>query len=206
MRTFWTKQEIKFITENYSEMKTADIATILNRPVTGVYGKAFTMGLKKSKEYITNLLSNEGKKLSEFGKNYQFKKENIPYNYGKKMPAEIYDKCKHTMFKKGNKPTNTKKKGDERKDVDGYTYVKIADKNWQLKHRLLWESVNGPIPAESIIIFKDKNIENFDIDNLQMISKVDNMLRNTIHNYPEPIKQLIKLNKKLKRKINEKQN
>lgn len=206
MRTFWTAKEIKFITENYSDMNSKDIATILNRPLSGIYGKANTLGLYKSNEYIKNMLKFEGKKLAEFGKNYQFKKENIPYNYGKKMPAEIYEKCKRTMFKKGNKPTNTKKKGDERKDVDGYTYVKIADKNWQLKHRIIWESVNGSIPDDSIIIFKDKNIENFDINNLQMITKTENMLRNTIHQYPKPIQQVIKLKNKLKKKINEKQN
>lgn len=206
MRTFWTDKEIKFITENYSDMNTADIATILNRPMGGVYGKAYIMGLKKSKEYLAIMLERESKKLAEFGKNYQFKKGDVPYNFGQKMSTELYDKIKRTMFKKGRKPHNTRNKGDECKSTDGYTYVKIADNDWRLKHRVIWEQVNGAIPADHIVVFKDNNLTNFDITNLQLISKSENMLRNTIHQYPEPIKQIIKLNKKLKNKINEKQN
>jgi hypothetical protein len=206
MRTFWTEQEIKFLQDNYSDMLTGDIAIILGRPLSGVYGKANSLGIFKSKEYIAKLLEHESKKLAEFGKNYQFKKNQIPYNYGQKMSTEMYNKCKKTFFKKGNKPYNTKKNGDERIDADGYTYVKIADKNWQLKQRLIWENANGPIPADSIVIFKDKNIENFNINNLQMITKAENMQRNTIHQYPEQIKQIIILNNKLKKQINAKQN
>jgi hypothetical protein len=100
MRTFWTEQEIKFLEDNYSNMLTADIATILGRPLSGVYGKAFSMKLKKSKEYLAVMLQRESKKLSEFGKNYQFKKGNVPYNYGQKMSDLLYEKCQKTMFKK----------------------------------------------------------------------------------------------------------
>lgn len=206
MRTFWSDQEIKFLTDNYSEMKTADIAVIMNRPLGGVNGKAYTLGLKKSKKYMDKILAIEAAKLKELGKTYQFKTGQKPYNYGQKMSKELYEKCKKTMFKKGSKPVNTKKPGDERVDVEGYTYVKIADRDWRLKQRLIWEQVHGPIPPDSNVIFKDKNITNFDINNLELITKADNMLRNTIHQYPEPIKEIIKLNNKLKKQINAKQN
>ena len=206
MRTFWTKQEIKFITDNYSDMNTADIATILNRPLSGVYGKAYTMGLKKSKDYMTKLLAIESAKLKELGKTYQFKTGNVPYNYGQKMSTILYEKCQKTMFKKGQKPHNTRKEGEESKSTDGYTYVKIADNDWRLKHRVIWEKINGPIPDNHIVVFKDNNLTNFDINNLQLITKADNMLRNTIHQYSQPIQDIIKLNNKLKKKINAKQN
>lgn len=206
MRTFWTDNEIKFITDNYSDMNTSDIATILNRPMGGVYGKAHSMGLKKSKEYLSIMLERESKKLAEFGKNYQFKKGNVPYNYGQKMSTILYEKCKKTMFKKGRKPHNTRNKGEESKSQDGYTYVKIADNDWRLKHRVVYENVNGPIPEDHIVVFKDNNQQNFDINNLLLISKSDNMLRNTIHQYPQPIQDIIKLNNKLKKQINAKQN
>ncbi|CAB4148736.1 HNH nuclease [uncultured Caudovirales phage] len=206
MRTLWKEKEIKFITDNYSDMNTADIATILNRPIGGVYGKAYSMGLKKSKEYLAKMLERESKKLAEFGKNYQFKKGHVSYNYGQKMSDILYEKIKKTMFKKGNKPHNTRKEGEETVSTDGYTYVKIADNDWRLKHRVVWEQVNGPIPADHIVVFKDNNLLNFDINNLLLISKAENMLRNTLHQYPEPIQQIIKLNNKLKKQINAKQN
>jgi hypothetical protein len=206
MRTFWTDKEIKFLTDNYSDMHTPDIATILKRPLSGVYGKAYTMGLKKSREYLVKMAEREAKKLSEFGKNYQFKKGNVPYNYGQKMTTIIYEKLQKTMFKKGQKPHNTRKEGEESKSTDGYTYVKIADNDWRLKHRVVYENVNGPVPENHVVIFKDNNLQNFDINNLQVISQKENMLRNTIHQYPEQIQELIKLKNKLKKKINEKQN
>jgi hypothetical protein len=206
MRTFWTEKEIKFIIDNYSDMNTADIATILNRPMGGVYGKAYTMGLKKSKEYLAIMLERESKKLAEFGKNYQFKKGDVPYNYGQKMSTILYEKIERTMFKKGRKPHNTRQEGEESISTDGYTYVKIADNDWRLKHRVLYENVNGPIPDDYMVVFKDNNQQNFDINNLVLITKADNMLRNTIHQYPQPIQDIIKLKNKLKKKINAKQN
>jgi hypothetical protein len=205
MRTFWTEKEIKFLTDNYSNMKTADLAVIMNRPLGGVNGKAYDLGLKKSKDYMVKLLAIESQKLLNSGKKHQFKKGQLPHNKGQKMSKEMYEKCKKTFFTKGHKPANTKLKGDERIH-EGYTYVKIEDRDWRLKHRLIYENAFGPIPADSIVIFKDNNFTNFDINNLEVITKAENMLRNTIHQYPEPIKQIIKLNNKLKKQINAKQN
>jgi len=205
-RNFWTEQEIKFLTDNYSDMKTADIAAIMNRPIGGVNGKAYDLGLKKSFKHMKALLEIEAKKLAEAGKQYQFKKGQVSHNKGQKMSKEMYEKCRRTMFKPGNKPGNIKKVGAERIDHEGYTYVKLADADWVLKHRHIWEQVNGPVPANHVVIFKDNNMHNFDINNLQMISQADNMLRNTIHQYPQQIQELIILKNKLKKKINEKQN
>ena len=205
-RNFWTEQEIKFLRDNYSDMKTADISAIMNRPIGGVNGKAYDLGLKKSFKHMKALLEIEAKKLAEAGKQYQFKKGQVSHNKGQKMSKEMYEKCRRTMFKPGNKPGNIKKVGAERIDHEGYTYVKLADADWVLKHRHIWEQVNGPVPANHVVIFKDNNMYNFDINNLQMISQKENMLRNTIHQYPQPIQELIILKNKLKKKINEKQN
>lgn len=205
-RNFWTEQEIKFLTDNYPNMKTADIAAIMNRPIGGVNGKAYDLKLKKSFKHMKALLEIEAKKLAEAGKQYQFKKGQVSHNKGQKMSKELYEKVKRTMFKPGNKPGNIKKVGAERIDHEGYTYVKLADADWVLKHRHVWEQVNGPVLANHVVIFKDNNMHNFDINNLQMISQKENMLRNTIHQYPQQIQELIKLKNKLKKKINEKQN
>jgi hypothetical protein len=205
-RNFWTEQEIKFLFDKYPDMKTADIAAIMGRPIGGVNGKAYELKLKKSFKHMKALLEIEAKKLATAGKQYQFKKGQTSHNKGQKMSKELYEKCKRTMFKPGNKPGNIKKVGASRKDVDGYTYVKIADNDWRLKHRVVYENANGPVPANHVVIFKDNNMHNFDINNLQMISQKENMLRNTIHQYPEQIQELIKLKNKLKKKINEKQN
>jgi hypothetical protein len=205
-RNFYTEQEIKFLTDNYSDMKTADIAAIMNRPIWSINSKSYELGLKKSFKHMKALLEIEAEKLRSSGIRHQFKKGQPSHNKGKKMPAELYEKVKGTMFKPGHKPGNTKKVGAIRIDHEGYTYVKLSDANWVLKHRHVWEQVNGAVPANHVVIFKDNNMHNFDINNLQVISQADNMLRNTIHQYPEQIQELIKLKNKLKKKINEKQN
>ena len=205
-RNFYTEKEIQFLKDNYSDMKTKDIAVIMNRPIWSINSKSYELGLKKSFKHMKALLEIEAERLRSSGIRHQFKKGQPSHNKGKKMPAELYEKIKRTMFKPGNKPGNIKKVGAIRIDHEGYTYVKLADADWVLKHRHVWEQVNGPVPANHVVIFKDNNMHNFDINNLQMISQKENMLRNTIHQYPEQIQELIKLKNKLKKKINEKQN
>jgi hypothetical protein len=81
--------------------------------------------------------------------------------------------------------------------------VKIGKGKWKLKHQYIWEISNGDIPPGYIVIFKNGNSKDFNIENLEMISKQDNMRRNTIHNYPPDLKYVMKLVKKLHRKIQE---
>jgi hypothetical protein len=55
---------------------------------------------------------------------------------------------------------------------DGYKWVKIAEPNkWRQKHRLLWESENGHIPAGGAVIFADGDRMNITLDNLLQITK-----------------------------------
>lgn len=89
---------------------------------------------------------------------------------------------------------------------DGYHYIRIARAKYVLKHRHIYEQHHGPIPDKMIVIFKDGNKNNLDITNLQAITRQEHVSRNRVHNYPEELKQLIKLKNKLKAKINEKQN
>jgi hypothetical protein len=69
-----------------------------------------------------------------------------------------------------------------------------------------WQQHNGPVPQGKIVCFKDHNTLNCSIENLMLLSRAENMQRNTIHRYPDELKSTIRLVSKLKRKINEKQN
>jgi hypothetical protein len=108
------------------------------------------------------------------------------------------------MFKKGNLPFNTQPVGtiNKRQDTNGkfYSYIKIAHSNWQLLNRYLWEQNFGKIPPGMIVIFKDNNEDNFEISNLELISKKENMQRNSMHQYPLEIKQILILKNKLIKK------
>lgn len=113
----------------------------------------------------------------------QFKKGHKPHNKGKKqieyMAREAIEKTKITRFKKGNKPLNYKPVGSERITRGGYVEVKIEDPNkWQPKHRYIYESMYGKIPANHKVIFADGNINNFEIDNLILVSNAEELIMN----------------------------
>lgn len=79
-------------------------------------------------------------------------KGNIPHNKGKPHPTR--GRAALTQFKKGQLPHNTNYLGHERVSKDGYVEISVAETNphtgferrYVLKHRWLWEKVNGPVP------------------------------------------------------------
>lgn len=139
----------------------------------------------------------------------RFKKGHTPFNRGKKqseyMSAEAIEKTKATRFQKGHKPHNTKYDGvvSLRADKTGrhYKYIRISEGVWELYHRSVWERVNGKIPEGHLIAFKDGNSLNTRLDNLEMISMVENMYRNSTHDYPEEIIPSMVLINKLENKL-----
>ena len=77
-----------------------------------------------------------------------------------------------TSFKKGQQALNYRPIGSERICRDGYTEIKVADPNkWKLKHRLIWEEANGPVPKGYALIFGDGDKRNIKLDNLLLVSR-----------------------------------
>lgn len=100
----------------------------------------------------------------------RFEKGSIPVNKGVK--GVIYEGCKSTWFKKGNIPKNHRPVGSERITKDGYAEIKISEPNkWRLKHLVIWEEENGPMPKGYALIFLDGDKTNLDIKNLKLISR-----------------------------------
>lgn len=89
------------------------------------------------------------------GRSGCFTKGLVPHNKGKSMPAATKAKCMATTFKPGNVPHNYRGPGSEFIcSKNGYVYVIITDEAARtktktrriLKHKHLWEQVNGPLP------------------------------------------------------------
>lgn len=139
------------------------------------------------------------------------KKGDAPFNKGLKqvdyMTADAIEKTKATRFCKGNVPHNVNPMGDgaivERRDKTGrpYKYVRIALGKWRLYHRILWQQHYGPIPDDGIIVFKDGDSLNVTIENLELITLAENMLRNSKYNYPQDIIPSLLLVKQLETKL-----
>ena len=104
-----------------------------------------------------------------------FKKGSTPWNKGLKG----YMGANKTSFKKGTIPPNQVPVGSESITKGGYIKVKIADPNkWELKQRYIYKQHHGEIPKNHSVIFADRNIYNFDIDNLILVSKSEMLILN----------------------------
>lgn len=168
----WTEEECQFLKDN--------VKGITLKELTNRYNKKFNMNLTES------AIANRKNKLKLRSgiSGGQFEKGHIPANKGKKgyMSQEQYEKCKITMFKKGNVPPNRREIGSERIDKDGYVLVKIRDgylnKNWVLKHRLIYEQIHEKIPKNHKVVFADGNKRNFDPDNLLLVSYAEELIMN----------------------------
>lgn len=184
------------IQELYPYTRNIDIATKLGISQCLVASIAFKMKLRKSPEFRAH--------WSSFG---YFEKGHIPVNKGLKQSEYMTpDKIERTLasrFKSGNLPHNTVRVGTEVKVKSGYIKVKIGEPNiWRFKHRIIWETENGPIPTGYNVQFKDGNRINCEISNLYLISKDAQVNQNSIHRYPDDIKSAIRTTAILKRVIN----
>lgn len=197
-KTSFTKTEDDFIRENYLTMPVKTMGEKLGRSGVGVTGRLKAMQLVIPRDIV------EQRKIDS-----RIKKGSTPPNKGKKqtdyMSAEAIEKTKATRFQKGQKPHNTRFDGHERLSKDGYVYIRVEQGKYVLKHRLIWEKENGKIPEGMVLSFKNGDKTDVRIDNLEYISMSDNMLRNTVHNYPENLKEIIYLKNALKRQINKRE-
>lgn len=187
MQVFYkSNQDDDFLRANYNKLPAKTIGSIIGKTGGFVTNRYKILGLVVPAEI-----------KQKFIKDSQIKKGSVPPNKGKKMSAELYEKCSATFFKKGNVPVNIVPVGTERITDDGYIEIKVKDgslqKNWRLKHRIVWEQHNGPIPKGYNVQFKDGNRQNVAIDNLYIISRSDQLKKNGYT--PEAIaKRFLKMN------------
>lgn len=155
----YTDEMKQFILDNYKGRYNQELADLFNQK----FNTNITSRMIKSYKANNKLNS---------GLTGKFRKGQTPHNKGKKMPKEVYEKVKHTMFANGNVPPNHRPVGSERISKDGYIEVKVAEPNkWRLKQRVVYEEAKGKIPEGCTIIFLDGNKQNCNIDNLRCITR-----------------------------------
>jgi len=205
----YTTSLINKLKKRYPNEDTKELAEELGLPIDRIYYIVNKHGIKKSQAYLDNWrLSGRGRMI-EHGKAHRFTKGHKSWNKDKNpkdyMTAESYDKLKPTQFKKGGLPPNTKHDGaiSLRHDKTGvkYYYIRIAKANWILYHQKIYQDAYGPIPKKHIIVFKDRNPLNVTLENLECITRIENMHRNSLHRLSPEIKQTIRTLTKLKKTI-----
>jgi hypothetical protein len=207
----WTAADEKVLRREYPHRPTARIAKKLGTTVLSTYQRANLIGLKKTPEFMAKLLKQCGQNVVKVGKAFRFKKGQVPPNKGLRRPGYSIGRgrMQETQFKKGTLNGHALQHympiGSTRL-MDGYLQRKVSEtgyppRDWKGVHIILWEEAHGPVPASHAVCFKDGDRTHVRFDNLELLTRAELMLRNTIQNYPEPLKQVIRLHGKLKRKL-----
>jgi hypothetical protein len=113
---------------------------------------------------------------------------------------------KETQFKKGNHPHTWRPVGSFRFSKEGYLQQKVTDtgyppKDWRAVHNLIWEDAHGPIPPLHAVCFRDGDKSNIELENLELISRAELMRRNTVHNLPKELVEVIQIKAAIKHRI-----
>lgn len=202
----WEPWELEFLHTTYASVSTKELAGRLRRSVNAIYGRAALMGLHKSAEYLALPDACRLRRGDKVGEGSRFARGHVPANKGLRRPGWCPDRMAETQFKPGARPHTWKSIGSTRLTNDGYQQRKISDtgyppRDWVGEHTLLWEKAHGPIPKGHALIFKDRNKSNICLDNLELITRRELMRRNTIHNYPPELVDVIRLGAALKRQL-----
>lgn len=209
-RQAWSNEDIKKLIELYPDTKSEKIAIELNRPLKSVYGKAKLLSLKKSEAFKSSPESGRTMKGDNRGAKTRFKPGDVPFTKGKKqlefMSEEAIERTKASRFQKGSLPHNTKFNGavsirKDKKSGRKYKWIRVNQNEWHMLHIVVWRESNGDVPSDHLICFKDNNPMNCDLTNLECIPKEDHMKKNTIHRFPEDLKEVIYLTTRLKIKL-----
>lgn len=195
----WTPEEDALLTELYRTKPITEISEEMGRGTSSIHNRVQKLGLKRSEEF---------KAITGCGR---FKPGHQTWNAGRKG-WQAGGRSKDTQFKLGGKPSNTWRPiGAERTDKGGILYRKVADTgnkrtDWRPVHVMLWEEHNGPVPAGYFLVFKDRNPANLSIDNLELVTRAENMRRNSIDRYPPEYRQAAITLGWFRRKLNKLEN
>lgn len=171
MNRKYSPEHIEFIEVNITGCHFSELTNMFNKQ----FGMKLTVAAMISLADRHGLHNGIDAKFNKGHEPTQFKKGHTPHNKGKKGEGG----WEPTQFKKGNIPVNYRPIGSERVTKDGYVEIKVADPNkWRLKHQVIWEEANGPIPKGYAVIFGDGNPQNLDPNNLILVSRQQLLILN----------------------------
>jgi hypothetical protein len=201
----WTDDEVAVLVERFPNDHTKEIARDMGLSYGQVSQKAHSLRLAKSEAFHARQrrINSDLSKTNPTIKASQFQRGQVAWNKGKHYAAG--GRSAVTRFKKGNIPHTHLPVGSER-NRDGVLWRKVADtgiksQDWLPVHHIIWFESGGEIPSGHMVCFKDGNRRNFSLSNLELVTRAENMRRNTIHNYGPEVAAIIRLNVSLKRAI-----
>lgn len=213
-RRFWSEVDLELLRRNFADSHTADLASVLNRKPAQVLAKANSMGLHKCRDFIAEVARQRSAVPGHGGVATRFKPGLVPANKGLRRPGFAPGNMARTQFKPGSRPHTWVPVGSFTV-IDGTLEQKLNDdprpKNvrWKAYHRIVWERANGPVPAGHVVAFKPgrKSLdpELITLDAVELITRKQLALRNSIHNLPGELAEVCRLRGSLKRAITQRQ-
>tara|TARA_R110000868_G_scaffold395285_1_gene666908 strand:+ start:2053 stop:2685 length:633 start_codon:yes stop_codon:yes gene_type:complete len=201
----YTEEELEIITKLYATTPAKVIATWMPHSSISISKKAHTMGLRKTKEYLSvqgrkiALKQWQNEKTCSIARKTCFIKGYTPWNKGQKLSKEHIAKLTGT-YKKGNLPHNNLPIGSTR-NIDGYNEIKYANHKWMSLARYNWQQVHGEIPKNMCVFKLDGDRLNDNISNLCLVTRKDLAQLNRNHNkLPQELKEVQILVNQIKQK------
>lgn len=166
----WTHEQIAWLREKYTLMD--------RKRLLEAFNTAFECDVSSGQ--LHGAIKNH--KIRQNVRTGRFETGSIPWNKG----ARGVLKKNKTSFEAGNIPHNIKYLWHEREDKEGYILMQVPERNpytgyparYKYKHVWIWEQANGPRPKGHVIIFRDGNNRNFNLDNLALLSRRELLVLN----------------------------
>lgn len=211
----WTAAEQAQLRRLYPHEKTVIVAMKMGRTVSSICGMAAKLDLNKTPEYLASPDACRLRRDDNPGIPYRFAKGHVPANKGLRRPGWAPGRMAETQFKKGSlnghAAAHYMPLGSTRFSKEGYVLIKVAEVpnvgqnvNWKALHIINWERANGRALdiRKECLWFRDGNRLNTDVANLELITRAENMRRNTLHRLPKPLRRAIYMKGALNRRIN----
>lgn len=205
-RKIWRAADEAKLRELWPDTPTREIARAVGCTRAAAERRGHNLGLEKSAEYIAKFC--------------RLQPGSVPPNKGKpgppspnkglRRPGWFRGRMRETQFRKGSAPHNTLPLWSFRINTEGYLLLKTGkpgpkpNNGWEYVHRLIWEQARGPLPDWQVarLWWKDGDRINCALSNLELLNGKQLMQRNTIHNFPAPLRELIQLKGALRRRLN----
>lgn len=209
-KRLWEPEDDALLRQRFPDEPTAGLARVLRRTAIAVSARAAVLGLHKSAAYLASPAACRLRRGDQVGKPYRYPKGHVPANKGLRRPGWAPGRMAETQFRKGERRGVAvrlyKPIGTERVSKDGYLERKVNDdlplqRRWRAVHLLTWEAAHGPLPRGYAVSFRNGNKTDIRLDNLALVSRVDLMRRNSMHNLPAPLPQTLQLLGALRRQI-----
>lgn len=209
-RKWWTAAEDALLRRKYPHMATAKLVPLLpGRNLTTVYQRAYKLGLEKTPEYLASPAACRLRRGDNVGAAFRFKKGQTSWNKG--LHYKPGGRAKLTQFKKGQRsarwPVEDYPIGALRINTDGQIDIKIKEglRAWYCLARFVWMTERGPIPRGHCVRPRNGDQHDTRIENLELITRAENLRRNWHDRYPLAIKQMVQLRGALQRQINKRE-